>query len=180
MTLLKSKKYILESNKYFLYRTTKLYELARINQKLGFLDESIDVLNKAILAHPGYSEFYLTNSINYFKKNMFKEAKQNLEMAKKIDPLNINTLLLMYTILKNEKNYTESIKILEKASTVEQKNPYIYNNLGVCYSYLNDFEKAKSFFLLANKFDPKITLIIDNIKKAENMQAGTFLNFELV
>lgn len=179
LTLLKSKKYILKSNKYFLYRTTKLYELARINQKLGLLDESIDAIKKAIKTHPGYSEFYLTNSVNYFKKNMFLEAKKNLEMAEKIDPLNINTLFLKYIIFKNEKNYTKSIKILEKATIIDGNNPYIYNNLGVCYSYLNDFKKAKDFFLLANKFGPQIPLISENIKKAENMQVGTFSNFEL-
>ena len=121
----------------------------------------------------------MTNSVNYFKKNMFLEAKKNLEIAERIDPLNINILFLKYTILKNEKNYTESIKVLEKTTIIEEKNPYIYNNLGVCYSYLNDFEKAKDFFLLANKFDSKIPLINENIKKAENMQVGTFLNFEL-
>lgn len=68
--------------------------------------------------------------------------------------------------LYKKNNYTEALKVYKKIKEIRE-DWKVYNNIGNCYYRLNDFVKAKIFYLKAKKLN-KLEVDIDNNIKVVN------------
>jgi O-antigen ligase len=118
---------------YFCLQLSRLapqtYWLARYYAPLTW-DQRLDVLKKAYAAEPQSNEVAVEIGTHLRKKAF--EGDDGWEETTR-----------------------QAIAWFEKATPLNKWNPFNYINLGVCYDWLGDHEKAKSYFDKALELDPK-------------------------
>ena len=59
--------------------------------------------------------------------------------------------------------YNEALELFKEALTLDNNNPHILNNIGLCYLYLEDEENAEKTFLEALSLDDKVVQVYINL-----------------
>jgi len=94
----------------------------------------------------------------------FEDRIELLTQAHEIDPKNSAVTLEIGEQLRKygwkvdeggERYIRESIPWFEKGIQLNRWNPYNYMNIGMCYHWLNEHEKATDYFETAHNLDPK-------------------------
>ena len=62
-----------------------------------------------------------------------------------------------------DKNYKEALEYFENALKIDNNNPVILSNIGLCYSKLQDEKKAQEYYLKALSIDNKLVQTIINL-----------------
>ena len=65
--------------------------------------------------------------------------------------------------LFKERNYKESIDAFHSVLETEPDNADVYNNLGVAYSCVGDFEHAENYLVKALELDPQLAQAYINL-----------------
>ena len=100
----------------------------------------------------------INNLANVYKFEKEYEKSKNLyerALTKKKDYLNA---LLNYGVLEIEFNkHDNGIKLINKCLEIDNKNPYVFYNLGIGYSEIGNFKEAEINFDKVLKIDPFLT-----------------------
>ncbi|MFQ6083569.1 MAG: sulfatase-like hydrolase/transferase [Candidatus Aminicenantia bacterium] len=118
------------------------FMLAQSYYKNGMIEEAIKTSKTALNLHSGHlkSLIFLANIYKSLKD--IKQSMNYLERAIKVDPSKLQLRLEYAQALTFSEEYEKAIKEYEYLLTKKPDDPMIYNNLGIIYFYLDDFEKA--------------------------------------
>jgi len=105
---------------------------------------------------PVYSSALTGIASGLIKKDSSKAIKL-LDKANKLDPENINALLLLGKLYTQLNENRRAIDYYNIAAALDKKNPESFFNLGYNYAVLNDFGKAQEMYMEVVKLAPKFT-----------------------
>lgn len=140
-----------ENSKNYLIKLIDKYPNSRIgHKKLANLYESEDKINlaieeyeKAIELEKNNQELGIKLGKLYAKTNRNIEAKQLLADILTDNPENYDASILLADILYNEKEYKDAILIYTSALKYKPADYELFYYIGMTYTMLNDFQKAK-------------------------------------
>jgi len=126
-------------------------------QQIGDLENAKKSF-KAAIKLDGNNIAAMNNLANAYKFEKEYEKSKNLyekALSKKKDYLNA---LLNYGVLEIEFNkHSNGIKLINKCLEIDNKNPYVYYNLGIGYSEIGNFKEAEMNFDKVLKINPFLT-----------------------
>ena len=133
----------------------------------GNIDEAISYLEKAInnQEKPKFQLYAMLGDIYLDRREFEKAAIHHEKMIEFVDE-KTDLGLAYFTVGSSyyfSQNYTKAIEYLEKALKSGYKDSGIANNLGWCYSEINQYSKAINYFELAYNEDPKLINNINNL-----------------
>lgn len=121
----------------------KIYEIEEKNVRA--IEESIVAIN---INEKDYESYYVA-ARNSEKINKNEEAKIFLRDVLDKEPNMLESIELLGQILINEGNYNEAIDIYQEALKNNPGNYELLLDLGIAYTFLNDFDTAKGFYDMA-------------------------------
>lgn len=126
----------------------KPFDKPETSRDVGY-DQAIDSYNKAIEFDPDYFEAWNNKGVAYMDRDKYGDKRYDYERAKEC--------------------FETAIKCFDKALEYDKKNTLsekdyadIYNNLGVCYYELQDYDEAMKCFAKALEIDNSFSLSEDN------------------
>ncbi len=126
-----------------------IYAIAQVYNKIKFYDSARYFINKGLLLRPTHSGLLKMKVLeNYRQKNINEMYKTLLYMdsLKKLPFFTAKMLGLNQYLLKN---YSESLKYLNKARKMEPKDPVIYLYKSYVYSAQKKYDKAELMLHMA-------------------------------
>ena len=97
------------------------------------------------------------------QKSNFDIAKNLYKKILKENPNHFETLFLLGSLSAAIKNFEEGKKLLIKASQINPGSAKVYNNLGIIYKKLRDYEKSIGCYEKAIKLDSNYKIARDNL-----------------
>lgn len=114
-----------------------------------------------------------TYSLRYYEiaYKLHRRLEKHLEMAEvyyrivlKANPKEENTLFYLAFLLdKSEKGYQEALGLYLKVESINTKASAAFNNMGLIYDNINEFELAYTYFNKALKIQPDTTAYMRNL-----------------
>ena len=131
--------------------------------------------------HPQNVELMLLKSEILLFDGEYKEAEELLFEIERISPEHEEIFLQRASIYSKKKNHPKAIQLLEKALEVTDEPIEIWNLMGMEYLFLEDYVKAKQYFLKCikdNAFDYQslYNLLYCYEQLGENIEAINALN----
>ena len=84
-----------------------------------------------------------------FSFNFIKEATEEFKAAIELQPDYVKAYRKLAACYLKEHNYTQAVDVLLQAMKIVKPFPDILNDLGVAYTFVNDYDKARDCFLQA-------------------------------
>lgn len=123
-------------------------------------DKAIMYFTEAIEKDRNNPDYYISLADTYDKRNEPEKIISIIEQGLQYLPDNANLLnWLGYTLADNGWQLERSVKLLQKAVSLEQENVYIWDSLAWAYYKLGMFEKALNSMELVIKNDVKDTVL---------------------
>lgn len=135
----------------------------------GNYEKAIESLNKAIKLCPDKENAYALKSICLRLLTKIEEAKENAQLAYKLNPNSYLANEEMGTICCLESNYKKAIFFLDKAEQLNKNYERTYNNRGLTYYLSNEYDKSIADFNKALEINP-------NSLFAHQYRAYSYLN----
>jgi tetratricopeptide (TPR) repeat protein len=137
---------------------------ANAHQNIQFVIEKVSDPAERIKWYEQYVSRAKDPSSIYFKignlygqqLNNLPKAIENLKNAYALLPTNVDIVTNLTTALSLNKQFDESIQILNESIAKSPNNPQYYMNLGMNYFELGEIEKAKTSFDTAVRLNPKL------------------------
>ncbi len=147
-----------------------------IYYSLGIAYKAIGNLDNAILAYKSALKIKpdkFNCAYNLF--NIYKDLSRTDEAVELLEkfPENEEAMVGLSSLFEEKKEYKKAIEKLEKAVYINKNEPSYYYNLGVMYSYIESFEKAKNNYIRALKLKPDYVQALVNlcsISKKDNKE----------
>tara|TARA_B100000963_G_scaffold141641_1_gene123323 strand:+ start:9238 stop:10605 length:1368 start_codon:yes stop_codon:yes gene_type:complete len=177
---------------------TKFEEMLKTNQVLFFdavefeniihyyidfakLDLAKKALKMGIEQHPKNVELMLLQSEIMLFDGSYIDAENLLLEIEQLSPKNEEIFLQRANISSKQKNHYKAIKILLKALNFTEEPIEIWNLIGMEFLFLEDYNKAKKFFLKCVKENPMDYQSLYNLlycydQLEENIEAINTLN----
>lgn len=170
-------KAIEDSNGYskFYVNLAKIYQLASKHPRIDHVDESIELLNKALETSPKRVDIYYALSQGYFLKGDLSKSEEYLKKALTlgVDQKDYNFSETYYNLAQiqirgdNPKEAIDSLKkSYEYSNGLEIVTIGELENLGRIYIEQEDWDSTAEIFLLINKMYPDMIDIYYNIALA--------------
>lgn len=105
---------------------------------------------------PVYSSA-LTGIVSGIIKTDTKKAARLLDKANKLNPQNVDALLLLGKLYTQLNENRRAIDYYKTAAALDKENPESFFNLGYNYAVLNDFGKAQEMYIEVVELAPKFT-----------------------
>ncbi len=137
------------------YKSSKKYELAIkfYTKVLEKLHDSSDLKSDILYRRGG----------SYERMGDYKKADKDLLASLKINPDDPYVLnYLAYSWLERDYKINEAIKMLEKAYSIENNDPYIIDSIGWAYFLVKDYSKAEKFLRRALELMPNDPIVNDH------------------
>ncbi len=100
---------------------------------------------------------------SYERIGAYKKADNDLLLSLKINPDDAYVLnYLAYSWLERDFKINEAIKMLEKAYSIKNNDPYIIDSIGWAYYLIDDFLKAEKFLKRAVELMPGDPIVNDH------------------
>lgn len=109
-------------------------KVATLDLNQESLDVAITLFSEAIRIKPSYAEAFFERGKVYVQKEEFKQAKEDLEMAIKLDPNIKEAYSLLAQIELIEGNDQKAMEYLNKVSTKEGDDRYYYSLGKILYN----------------------------------------------
>ena len=109
----------------------------------GKLDESIEMLRRALAIYPDYLMAHNDLGAQLMEQGRLDEAKEELRAAVKIDPNAFNVQLNLGIVLVRQDKFAEALPALDKALTLEPSAPAVHLYAGVACVGTNDAERGE-------------------------------------
>ncbi|HMQ97931.1 MAG TPA: tetratricopeptide repeat protein [Ignavibacteria bacterium] len=129
--------------------------------KLEYYESAIsDFTNYIVVSDNLDEKIYLKRSMCYIELSKYSEASEDLDIAYKINPYNCEIYYRRGNIIyaqtakgwiKENKGFKDAIKEFTKAIELNSNYSAFYYNRGLCYYYLNEFDKACTDFRKAKE-----------------------------
>ncbi|XP_065645098.1 protein O-mannosyl-transferase TMTC4 isoform X2 [Hydra vulgaris] len=130
------------------------YNIGKVNQDKGNLDEAIKAYHEAIRLDSSYDQ-PLNNLGNIYKeKNMLQEAEHYLQMAVNVSSSFSTAWMNLGAVKADLKKKEESINCYKKATTLKKNYPDAYYNWGNLYLGYREYDQAMDKFNMAIKLQP--------------------------
>ena len=111
-------------------------------------------LKMAMAQHPKNVELMLLESELLLFDGSFDEAESLLLEIEQLSPYHEEVFLQRASIFSKKKNHTLAIELLEKALDLTDDEVEVWNLIGMEYLFLEDYFKAKKFFLKCVEENP--------------------------
>ena len=134
----------------------------KANLAVGQYYAALDGLESLDQLWPDSSIVHFTRGLVYFELQDDSTAMLNFVTAWEKDSDNVEARVNMANIHYQNKNYSDAIDILKEVIIEDAGNSDAYNILAMCYSGMNDNEKALDAIELAIKLEPKNAYILNN------------------
>ncbi|WP_210381920.1 tetratricopeptide repeat protein, partial [Borreliella garinii] len=166
---------------FFNDNTKKLNEIAIYNLSIAKfennkLEESLEIINKAINLNPEKSEYlYLKASINLKNENYPNAISLYSSVIEK-NPENTSAYINLAKAYEKSGNKAQAISTLEKI--INKNNKLALNNLGILYKKQKNYQKAIEIFEKAIKnsdIEAKYNLATTLIEINDNIRAKDLL-----
>lgn len=126
---------------------------ARILDCLDKIDEAMNIYQEiALKAEKETTDLDRIEHVYYYMaiielevRKDAKKAYEYIEKALSINPDDIGSNVFYGDLLKREKKYEESLIQFEKVLSLNPKHAYIYNEIGLVYEKMDDYEKALKY-----------------------------------
>jgi tetratricopeptide (TPR) repeat protein len=113
------------------------FNLAQVYEKLEMYDEAEKAYRSSLDKNRRVVDTHYALAGLLFKRQKYSEASDAVLQMLKLDPKNLEGLLLQSKILAAQKNYPKAIEILSLASIDYPDEPRIYLSRGDYYSLMN-------------------------------------------
>lgn len=128
------------------------FNLARLYQSLGDFENQYAVLAQAVQ----YSE-------KNRKKMGWDQGEELPEAPSELFPEVLQECAVHYFDLKTPPGDEKAFRLMRLSITYFPKHPYAYNSIAVYFFNKGDLPHALKYFLIANRKDPRDSLILGNI-----------------
>ncbi|KEO62177.1 tetratricopeptide repeat protein [Borreliella garinii] len=153
-----------------------IYNLSIAKFENNKLEESLEIINKAINLNPEKSEYlYLKASINLKNEN-YQNAISLYSSVIEKNPENTSAYINLAKAYEKSGNKTQAISTLEKI--INKNNKLALNNLGILYKKQKNYQKAIEIFEKAIKnsdIEAKYNLATTLIEINDNIRAKDLL-----
>ncbi len=154
------------------YRNGKDYKqaISYYTKVLNKVDEDIEI--KADLLY--------RRGASYERMGNYEEADRDMLHSLKIDPEDAYVLnYLAYSWLERDYKINIAIEMLEKAYSLENKDPYIIDSIGWAYYLIDDYTEAEKYLKRAVELMPDDAIVSDHYgdilwKLGQKIQARYF------
>jgi len=132
-----------------------LFNLAGLHASTGDFKTAADYYNRVVEIDPGNSQAkdYLIRAIQMVRQLQSQQAVTDYSDKNFSEGV----------ALLKEKNYLHAIDSFERDITQNPKLARSYFNIGLCYSYLNQINKALPYYEKALLIEPKNTSTLNNL-----------------
>ncbi|WP_419259700.1 tetratricopeptide repeat protein [Borreliella afzelii] len=153
-----------------------IYNLSIAKFENNKLEESLEIINKAINLNPEKSEYlYLKASINLKNEN-YQNAIPLYNLVIEKNPENISAYINLAKAYEKSGNKTQAISTLEKI--INKNNKLALNNLGILYKNQKNYQKAIEIFekaIINSDIEAKYNLATTLIEINDNTRAKDLL-----
>ena len=144
-----------------------LFDFANFNKNSKEYEEAIKFYSKIINNLDKNSEIksdlLYRRGGSYERIGQYEKADQDLHYALKIDPNDAYVLnYLAYSWLERGYKINEAIKMLEKAYSIKNNDPYIIDSIGWAYYLVDDYSKAEKLLKRAVELMPDDPIVNDH------------------
>ncbi|MBD3296492.1 MAG: tetratricopeptide repeat protein [Candidatus Omnitrophica bacterium] len=109
----------------------------------GRTDEACEVLEKATSLDPDNIKPYLMKALVLTSRGDFTQAEAQYKEALEREPENLKVLTFLSDLYVIQKKLDKAADIYERILLIKQNDPFLYYNLGVIYSKLDELERAQ-------------------------------------
>lgn len=158
--------------------------LAEIYEEEGKLTNAIDEYVRAIEINTKDYNSYYKISVLLQKLNNNDAAINMLNDLLKKKPDYLEASMLLGDILYDEERFKEATIVYTEALKYNPTNYDIYYNLGMVYTRLNDFQKAKEYYQIAAEINSmlynakfnlaQISMIYGDLRRSRKLFYGMF------
>ncbi len=144
-----------------------LFDLANFNKNSKEYEEAIKFYSKIINNLDKNSEIksdlLYRRGGSYERIGQYEKADRDLFYALKINPNDAYVLnYLAYSWLERGYKINEAIKMLEKAYSIKNNDPYIIDSIGWAYYLVDDYSKAEKLLKRAVELMPDDPIVNDH------------------
>ena len=131
-----------------------LLQRARIDQRVGRHQESLELLRQASEIEPNWAEPYYSAGVTFYLLHRYADALQSLDRALQLDPRSVRSLFLYSAALANQGRNREGEEVLLRAIDLEPSNARLYYHLGAIRLRDNRAAEAEPAFKKAIQLKP--------------------------
>ncbi len=137
------------------YKNSKKYEKA-----IEIYTQIIETLNDNSKIKP---DLLYRRGGSYERINEYEKADKDLQYSLKLNPEDAYVLnYLAYSWLERDFRIKEAIKMLEKAYSIKNNDPYIIDSIGWAYYLIDDYLKAEEYLKMAVELMPEDPIVNDH------------------
>lgn len=142
---------------------TDLSDLGVVLEKQGALQDSLEVLLKAIEMDPQFLGSYLNLANTLEKMEDLEGAISVSKQAMQLNPKNIGAHLILGGLLQKKKDFEGAIGEYRKVIEINPQWPGVYLNLGLALEEKGDLEGAIVAYRKAIKLNPQFSGAHNNL-----------------
>jgi tetratricopeptide (TPR) repeat protein len=131
-----------------------LLQMARIDQRTGRHEESLELLRQASQIDHDWAEPYYSAGVTLYLLHRYADARQSLDRALQLDPRSVRALFLYSATLANQGQNREGEEVLLRAIALEPSNARLYYHLGAIRLRDNRAAEAEPAFQKAIQLKP--------------------------
>ena len=131
-----------------------LLQMARIDQRIGRHEESLELLRQTSQIEPDWAEPYYSAGVTLYLLHRYADARQSLDRALQLDPRSVRSLFLYSATLANQGQNREGEEVLLRAIALEPSNARLHYHLGAIRLRDNRAAEAEPAFQKAIQLKP--------------------------
>jgi tetratricopeptide (TPR) repeat protein len=131
-----------------------LLQRARIDQRIGRHEESLELLRQASQIDPDWAEPYYSAGVTLYLLHRYADARKSLDRALELEPRSVRCLFLYSAALANQGQNREGEEVLLRAIALDPANARLYYHLGAIRLRDNRAAEAEEAFQKAIQLKP--------------------------
>jgi len=144
-----------------------IFDIANFNKNAKEYKEAIkfydQIISKIDINSKLYAEILYRRGSSYERLGDYVNSDMDLLQSLEINPDDAYVLnYLAYSWLEREYKIDLSLKMLEKAYTAQNNDPYIIDSIGWAYYLIDDYIKAENFIKRAVELMPEDPIVNDH------------------